>query len=243
MFPPHATLTHTFNQKHEPNQIKPRRRFPPALRHPFSWIFEALPETPTAPPAAVAAAAAAAAGEAIPTPALPTALTASDLLEKQAQLEGDLGEAARVALKLEQEEAAEAQAAAIAAAKRAEEHELSQAVAATASSLPVIPYEVVSKVKADGICSSSEGKVGDAGADDAGRRAGDEAEFWGVKAEAGPRVEDEEHGETVLFSHEGSSSADGGGSTSAGETAAVQDADTADGSHPEDDVSDHRVNM
>ncbi|CAM9654694.1 unnamed protein product, partial [Ectocarpus fasciculatus] len=212
----------------EVDKLDLTREFQP---HPFSWIFEALPETPptteaaaTAPPpaAVVAAEAAAAAAEAIPTPALPTALTASDLLEKQAQLEGDLGEAARVALKLEQEEAAEAHAAAIAAAKRAEEDELSQAVAATASSLPVIPYEVVSKVKADGT-SSSEGKAGDVG--DAGRRTGDEAEFWGVKAEAGgPRVEDEEHGETVLFSHEGSAPSsvdDGGDSTSAGETAAV----------------------
>lgn len=145
-----------------------------------------------------------------------------------------------MALKLEQEEAAEAHAAAIAAAKRADEDELSQAVAATASSLPVIPYEVVSKVKADG-ASSSEGKVGDAG--DAGRRTGDEAEFWGVKAEVGPRVSDEEHGETVLFSHEGSSSGDGGGSTSVGEIAAVEDADTADGSHAEDASSNHRVNI
>lgn len=79
---------------------------------------------------------------------------ASELLQQQAQLEGDLGDAARVALEAERQEAE--------AASKADE-EMAQAVAAAAASLPVVPMEVVSKVNADGAAASLEGKVGDAG--------------------------------------------------------------------------------
>lgn len=55
-----------------------------------------------------------------------------------------------MALAAEREEAAEAEAAAVAAAEKAEEEEMAQAVAEAAASLPAIPFEVVSKMKADG---------------------------------------------------------------------------------------------
>lgn len=76
---------------------------------------------------------------------------ASELLQQQAQLEGDLGDAARVALEAERQEAEAAKA----------DEEMAQAVAAAAASLPVVPMEVVSKVNADGAAASLEGKVGD----------------------------------------------------------------------------------
>ena len=103
-------------------------------------------------------------------------------------MEGDLGEAARVALALEREEAAELEAAAIAAAKKADEDErLTEELAATAASLPVIPYEVVSKMKADG--AAAERKVGDAPPAVATEQ---EAAFWeaGRRSGGAPRVEE-----------------------------------------------------
>ena len=101
--------------------------------------------------------------------------TASELLERQAQLEGDLGDAARVALEAERQEEAQARAEAEAANKADEEMALAQAVATAAASLPgvpmeapveaprKVPMEVVSKVNADGAAASLEGKVGEAG--------------------------------------------------------------------------------
>lgn len=107
-------------------------------------------------------------------------------------MEGDLGEAARVALALEREEAAELEAAAVAAAKKADEDELSEELAATAASLPVIPYEVVSKMKAD---AASERKVGDAAAaaavsEQRARQTDHEAEFWGAGRRSGSTTEE-----------------------------------------------------
>lgn len=147
---------------------------PAVRRHPFKWVFEAG----TAPSPASASATAAAAAAPAPT----AALTPSDLLEQQAQMDGDLGEAARVALALEREEAAELEAAAVAAAKKADEDDrLTEELAATAASLPVIPYEVVSKMKADG--AAGERKVGDA--------------FWeaGHRSGVAPMEEEEEEQE------------------------------------------------
>lgn len=101
------------------------------LRWPFKWVFEASQIETT-----------------------DSVKAASELLQQQAQLEGDLGDAARVALEAERQEAE--------AASKAEE-EMAQAVAAAAASLPVVPMEVVSKVNADGAAASLEGKVGDTG--------------------------------------------------------------------------------
>lgn len=124
-------------------------------------------------------------------------LAGSDLLQQQAQLEGDLGEAARVALEAERQEAAEADAAAAAAAEKAEQDEVSEAVAAAAASLPVVPFEVVSKINADGATVASERKVGGAGGLAGGlrdeklrqREHEEEKAFWDPR---GQRQEEEE---------------------------------------------------
>ncbi|CAM9294212.1 unnamed protein product [Scytosiphon promiscuus] len=218
------------------------------LPHPFKWVFEAIQApsgTQAAPPAV---------DPPMPLPA--PGLTGSDLLEQKAKLDGEDGEAARVALACEREEAAEAEAAAVAVAKKVHEEDLSEVVAVTAASLPVIPQEVVSKMQADG--ASSERKVGDAAASAAAAIAAakEQAVFWeasrtrvgsnyGKVAIAVPdgdgdgveetTIGEDEDGETVLFSRPDS----------------TYSANSADGDHSvtdgnqtqEEDEKENRVNV